>query len=84
MPNRRPLRCIGGTTATIAIIAGTIGTIGIIGIIGTGIAGKCDSLAQISNRPVSLRACFRFSRCHETGEIAARYLIIGISKRSPS
>jgi len=55
-PGWRPRKCIGGI---ITIIGGTAGTI-IIAIIVTGIAGKRGSLAQISHRPASLRACFRF------------------------
>ena len=58
---------------TIAIIVGIAGTI-IIATTVTGTAGECDSLAQRSNRPASLRACFVCRRCLETGEIAARYL----------
>ena len=52
---------------------GTAGTIATT-IIVTGTAGERDSLAQRSSRPASLRACFRFEGCLETGEIAARYL----------
>jgi hypothetical protein len=64
-PGWRQRKCIGGITA---IIAGTTATI----IIATGTAGECDSLAPRSSRPASLRACFRFCCCLETGEIAAR------------
>ena len=55
----------------ITIIAGTAGiTITTV----TGTAGECDSLAQRSNRPLHCGPVFVFRRCHETGEIAARYL----------
>jgi hypothetical protein len=65
MPGWRQRKCIGGITA---ITVGTIATI----IIATGTAGERDSLAQMSHRPASLRACFRFCCCLETGEIAVR------------
>ena len=56
--SRRRRKCIGGITAITVGIAGTI--IIATTIIVTGAAGNCDSLAQISHRPASLRACFRF------------------------
>jgi hypothetical protein len=59
IPDRRQRKCIGGITAT---IAGTTATIIIVTIIiATGTAGDCDSLAQMSHRPASSRACFRFA-----------------------
>jgi len=70
MPGWRPRKCIGGI---VTIIGGTAGTIIIATtIIVIGTAGKSDSSPQISHRPASLRACFRFGCSLETGAIAAR------------
>jgi hypothetical protein len=55
MPGWRQRKCIGG------IIAITVGIAGTTIIIATGTAGERDSIAQISHRPASLRACFRFA-----------------------
>jgi hypothetical protein len=78
IPNQRQRKCTGDTTAiiTTTIIVGTAGITTTIDttIIVTGTAGKCcDSLAQLSNRLASLRACFDSKNCLESGEISARY-----------
>jgi hypothetical protein len=58
IPDRRQRKCIGGITAiTVGTI--TVGTIATI-TIATGTAGERDSIAQMSHRPASSRACFRF------------------------